>query len=238
VTRVGADVYDALMEVAEKAFPEEGCAFVIDNGVSLIVIPLENKSQTPKVSFCVDPAAYIKYHDSLVAVMHSHPGGGCLPSEEDREGCNSAGVPYLIVSTPSGEVYRLRPDGWSAPFEGNKYCYGLFDCFSLVQDYYRVVLGEVLECVRPSLDGWTSRGGWMVQNMYMGMGFKEIPQDAPLAHGDVLLLSGFGSRMHGHFGVLTDSLHVLHQEPCELSRMDSYTDVLKRMTKKVYRYEG
>lgn len=151
----------------------------------------------------------------IVAVVHSHPHASANPSMADRVGCEASGVPWLIVGWPSGVFRELAPEGWRAPYEGRDFAHGVLDCYTIIQDWFRRELNEVLPDFDRPDDWWMRRAGQPGLDLYRkhfaDAGFSEVrgvPQvhdvicmqvhaDQP-NHGAVYL--GEGRMLHHLFG--------------------------------------
>jgi len=73
---------NAMNKHAMDSYPLE-CVGIITNDYEYI--PCKNISNTPKLSFYLDPAALIKYDGNIWGIFHSHPGDdNPIPSKEDK----------------------------------------------------------------------------------------------------------------------------------------------------------
>ncbi len=61
--------------------------------------------------FQIDPTQWARAEDcgEIMAVVHTHPDQPALPSQTDIERCTASGIPWLIVSMPSGAVSVCHP---------------------------------------------------------------------------------------------------------------------------------
>ena len=56
--------------------------------------------------------------------------------------CEKLGLPWLIVSWPSGIGMPLfEPGGWTAPLVGRQFAHGVHDCFAIIRDGMRHYAG-------------------------------------------------------------------------------------------------
>lgn len=116
VSKAGLEV---TLSHLQSAFPHEGVGLWLGKaGRVERVLPLPNVHPSPLVGYDAEPRALVEAlrqaEDSgldLLAIYHSHPMGGALPSDTDRAKAYWR-VPYVIVGLPEREVraYRL-PEG-------------------------------------------------------------------------------------------------------------------------------
>lgn len=67
---------------AMRDYPRE-CVGIITK--SFEYIPCKNVSDTPKITFYLDPAALVTHDNNIWGIFHSHPGDdNPIPSKEDK----------------------------------------------------------------------------------------------------------------------------------------------------------
>jgi proteasome lid subunit RPN8/RPN11 len=128
----GADPLDAvlahLVDAAEAATDREVCGFVVAavGGRSAEVIPLRNRAGEPVREFRLDPGevlAVLRRVEReglwLVALYHSHPGGGSVLSPRDFAELTLDGRPLLpgvelwVIGMHEGRTQDLRAYRWA-----------------------------------------------------------------------------------------------------------------------------
>lgn len=62
--------------------------------------------------FKIAPEQWARAEDAgeIMAVVHTHPDQPALPSQMDIERCAASGIPWLIVSMPSGQMGLCHPN--------------------------------------------------------------------------------------------------------------------------------
>ena len=139
---------------AEKEFPQESVGFVVEGKY----VPLKNTHKDPENFFKVSPQAVAKYGDKIQAIIHSHnvttnpetgkPHHDPFPSYDDMVTQINWNIPFgiqLINDAGSGNIMWWGYDDENIPpLEGRPYIHGVYDCFSLLRDYFRVACNVTL----------------------------------------------------------------------------------------------
>lgn len=227
------EITAAIWRHADDCFPEECCGVVLESGQ---VVRLCNVSDNPRHAFRIAPEEIARHIAQTYCVYHSHPNRPATPSKADIASCDEIRLPFLIVSIPSHETFRLLPSGWSAPLEGRLFVYGVADCYSLVTDFYRQELQIKLpELLRPEFGWWNNGKPGPIEESFSTLGFREVEGGE---RGDVVLMCASATGTVDHLGVLLGNGHLLHHTLLGLSRQSPYDGYWKTITKKVIRYVG
>lgn len=223
---------------AEEAHPQECCGIVVMVNGDRKVIRSENKAPDPYTTFLLDSKLYLKHIDNVEFVYHSHPAGDSTPSAADKASCEASQVPYLIVGWPTAELSRVTPTGYRAPLIGRSFVYGVFDCYSLVKDYYAEELGLTLdEFVRPPYGWWREAGAVSTfADNYESQGFVRV--EGGLQSGDVTLMMLGPTKVPNHIGVIQDNGLLLHQTLHNISHEIVYGGYWRKNTVGVFRHES
>lgn len=160
------DVLQASKKHAEAEFPKESVGFVVDNEY----VPVKNSHKDPEHHFKVSPTVIAKYGNKIQAIIHSHnvtvnpetgkPVHDPFPSYNDMVTQISWNIPFgiqLINDAGSGNIlWWGYEDKDIPPLEGRPYIHGVYDCFSLLRDYFRVECNIHLPDF-PRHDSWWDR---------------------------------------------------------------------------------
>lgn len=117
--RLSGDAWNAIRAEAVRAFPEEGCGFLVGPpGGSRIdeALARANVHPGPRATrYRIDGFEYVRLETTLegtpralVGVFHSHPHHPAVPSETDRE-VAWPGLVYLVQSLHAPEPAGLGP---------------------------------------------------------------------------------------------------------------------------------
>lgn len=231
-----------------SCYPEEGCGFIVhEAGAADTFIPCPNVSETPRGSFMIDVRLHVAIADQyeLVALVHSHPDAWAHPSDADRVSCEAMGVRWIIASvlqhagdgSPHVAAWEeFEPVDYRAPLEGRQFSHGVLDCYTLIQDWYRLERGIELPHFERR-DGWWDDGkSDLYTDGFESAGFRTVPPGAPLQAGDVILMqirSRNGTPNHG--GVYLGGGKLLHHPYGRLSRVEVYGGMWAQYTRRVVR---
>src|SRR5471030_1459183 len=157
-------IISALLAHAEQTYPAECCGLVIQNGRKQTYRPCANTAPAASEQFRIDPQEYSAAEDAgvIVAVAHSHPDATTQPSQLDLAQCDLLQLPWIIASWPEGDIREIMPTEGIKPLEGRSFVHGIWDCYAIVRDWYRLEHGIDLPNFERS-DGWWDRG----ENLYM-----------------------------------------------------------------------
>lgn len=233
---------EAIRAHAAKAYPKECCGVVIVKRGKERYIECRNIATitTNHVEFIMHPADRIAAEEQgeIVCIVHSHCDGSANPTQPDLVGCEQSGKRWLIMSWPANVYVEIEPTGYKAPLLGRDFHHGIFDCYSLIRDYYDEKLGIELPDFEREEEWWLKG-----QNLYLDhfedAGFVRVDQSSGfcLQKHDVILMQ-FGSPVPNHGGVyLGDSVIVQHLIN-RLSSRDVYGGWYRRITVGVVRHRS
>lgn len=115
-----------MYETCRRAAPAEACGLLAGRGsIATAHYPVANVALRPAERFEMDPhgqmeafAAMERRGEELVAIYHSHPSTGAVPSRADILSANYPHAFYLIVGLPPGgprlRAYRIYPQARTA----------------------------------------------------------------------------------------------------------------------------
>lgn len=229
-----------ILEHASSVAPRECCGLLVRNTLhgGLNYFPAANLASAAEGQdrFELDPQVWVDADNfgPVVGVLHSHPNASANPSMCDRVMCERSGLPWLIVSWPSGAMVELRPEGFSAPLEGREFAHGVLDCYTLVQDWYlRERDIELPDFDRE--DGWWTRGQNLYRDGLIAAGFEVVQTREP-EPGDGLLMRVACPQVDNHAAVYLGEGYMLHHLYGQLSRRERWDWPWQRRTTAVVRH--
>ena len=233
---IRAKLLNQIREHAQADYPQEACGMIVQVGHTQRYFPCQNVHPDPGGHFELAPADYAAAEDAgrVLAVVHSHPDATSRPSPLDRAQCDAMGMPWYILSWPEGDLRRLEPDVWPRPLVGRHYLYGLQDCYSIVQDWYRQERG--IELGRPETrDGWWEDGRQdVIIEHYEAVGFRRTND----LHRGALILMQVSALVANHFGLYLGGGLMLHHMPGRLSVECPYGGYWQERTRAILEYVG
>lgn len=211
----------AIKEHALNSYPNECCG-VIKND---IYVPCENKHKQPKNNFKIDHE--IIAQSGIDAIVHSHTNGRNWPSEIDLRSQAQIGLPWVIVCCDSGGCTDLFifGDGYIQPLIGRPFRFGVTDCYTLIRDYYKEILGlKFSPFFYEGSKNCADYADLYTRHLYE-YGFKK---KSVLKNHDILTFSV--NNVDCHAGVyLGDGIFMHHLEG-QLSRKDSLQNWMNNLT--------
>jgi cell wall-associated NlpC family hydrolase len=233
------DLRTAMYLHAEAEQPREACGLIVQTAGGLMYTRCRNIAGDA-AQFVLEPADYAhaeETFDAVVAVVHSHPNASANPSMADRVGCERSGLPWVIVGWPSGVMVQLEPEGWEAPYRGREFHHGALDCYTLVQDWYRRELGQLLPDFHREDGWWEERPDHPAQDLYMKhfaeAGFVQVFGE-PQRH-DVIFMQVLSERAN-HAAVYLGNGVMLHHLHGRLSEETVYGGYWQRHTMALVRH--
>jgi hypothetical protein len=224
---------DQLVDAKQHAidvFPEESVG-VIDNGV---YHRLENKAEDKFNTFVIDMREYIKY-SNVQCIIHSHDD---FPhaSRDDQLSQQEIDKPFGIINLVNGSVKDVFFWGDSLPIQdlhGRPFYQGVYDCYALARDYYRIKGLTLPYGVRDFM--FWEQGEDIIMENIPRIPFYEVSPDTATEHD--LILYSISGKYIDHCAVILKHGWVLHHLVYQLSGTKPIT-YLQQCIAKVYRYEG
>lgn len=223
---------EAIKKHAKQEYPRECCGVVIIEKGREKYIPCRNILGGH--DFAIDPVDFAKAEDrgEIIKIIHSHPNQSPMPSEADRISCEKSGLKWLIMSYPSGDIFEFEPTGYEIPLLGRQFAHGIVDCYSFIQDYYRVNLNINLpDFVRK--DDWWLGGEDLYMEGFNDAGFSVV---SDMEKHDVLLMKVM-SPVLNHGAVYVGDGNIEHHQHGRLSSRDVYGGWHQKITQLILRYE-
>lgn len=219
-------------ECGFNAYPNEACGFVLaDAKGKPFYIECENKSDDPQFQFLIDPNDFLEAEKkgTIVGCWHTHCNIPPTASEADKQGCKNTQVPWFIGSViEENDERRFEglelvevDDEYEAPLIGRPYTFGVFDCFSLMRDYYKRELKIDLPELPRTERIWESEPDYMAHQAVTHFGFVEMKPDTEAILGDLFFIQT-GRDGADHICIYVGDDRVLHQMRNRLSRTDIY----------------
>lgn len=230
-----APLVPAVAAHAAKEAPRECCGLAVVVNGRLRYWPCRNIAGEAEFAIHPEDQAAAEDAGEVVGVCHSHVHLPPAPSEADRVMCETSGLPWLIVSYPTGSHEILMPSGYRAPLIGRPFVHGVLDCYALCRDYYREALGIVLPDYRRE-DDWWLKGGNLYLDHFAEAGFVEIDIN-DLRPYDAVLMQ-VASPVPNHAGVIDADGHLLHHCHGRLSSRDVYGGYWRKVTTHALRHRS
>jgi proteasome lid subunit RPN8/RPN11 len=250
----GASAIEAAKVHAIAQFPKESCGFIAQG----VYFACENQHEDPTQEFEIQDDRYDQAVAAglVTAIIHSHPYGPLVPSELDMSQQIATGVPWVIISLNEKGVHKMVAWGGNlpiAPVIGRPFIHGIFDCYALVRDVFRLGKDgmkaqgiswphdpiELPEVARA--DNWWKGEGDLYVSHLAPVGFKQITR-SEAREGDGFLCALGDARTNPnkrlcHAGLIVERDQVLHHFTNHLSARKP-AGMWAKVAEMWVRYEG
>lgn len=233
MTDFSAILDDVRAHAASEA-PRECCGLSVVVKGRLRYFPCRNVSGEAEFAIHPDDQAAAEDAGEVVGVCHSHVHLPPEPSEADRVMCGRTGLPWLIVSWPTGRHHVLLPERHTPPLVGRPFVHGVLDCYALVRDFYARHGIWLADYARE--DDWWLKGQNLYLDYFAAEGFVVVDA-ADLRPLDAVLMQ-VASPVPNHAGVIDEDGHLLHHVHGRLSSRDVYGGYWRKVTTHVLRHRS
>lgn len=221
-------VTDALAHARETP-DAEACGLVVIHRGRKIYVRCGNAAEDASSNFIIPAKDWVAadHLGEVVGIVHSHPDRRPLPSQADLVSCERSGLPWTIVNPRTGEFHVFEPSGYAAPLYGREYCFGVLDCYTFVQDYYRQTYGIVLRDYEREERFW-EKGQELYLDHLEAEGFYRI-DEKDARPGDSIIMN-IDSDIGNHAGVYVGDGLFGHHLCKRLSSRDIYGGYYRKHT--------
>ena len=122
---------------------KESCGLCLKRGSTTVAIPCDNMSPRPETHFIISPIDIMELSKTgkLVGFYHSHVKEEKFQlSQYDRLVSEKLKLDSLIYSIQHDDFIYYQPKKHKPNYINRPFIIGLYDCVSLVQDYYKYSL--------------------------------------------------------------------------------------------------
>lgn len=230
---LGPRLISAIQKHAESTYPEECCGLIVKTARHRRYISCENTHEKPTESFRISAESWADAEDAgdILAIVHSHPDAGPHASSEDLKQCHESGLPWVIMSWPSGE-HTITTPADTPPLLKRPFIHGSWDCYGLVRDWYKQERGIVLPDFERT-DNWWTRGENLYVRNYADAGFYSHASE--LQPGDIILMQYKADEIN-HAGIYIGDGKMFHHMYGRLSEVVPYGGIWRERTLLTLRY--
>jgi cell wall-associated NlpC family hydrolase len=208
-------VLNAIKEHAIEEYPKEALGLIVDGEY----LRCTNISPDPINTFELKALEYLqaKSKGEIQALIHSHTHqrkssrfAPNWPSLMDMTEWLKGTIPWGIIAVDdelnTSEILWLEEN--NSPLEGRRFSHGASDCYGLIRDYYRMVLGISLRDYPRDFEWWNKNEDLYSQN-FAREGFFEISENELKEHDCILFK--YHSPVVNHAAVYVGDGDILHQ---------------------------
>lgn len=229
---------DKIKEVAE-ASTTEICGLVINERGKPTFYNCNNIAGNKDNNFSIDPLDFIKYNElgEILFIVHSHVNTSELPSVEDIASCNSNKYPWIIYSTVTKKFHIEHPIGHKLGLLNRQYVFNVYDCWTLVKDYYKEKLNIELPKYIATNENWFLDATNNYFEQYAEeVGFSKVTDNSIKEHDVLLFLTG-NAKIPNHAAVWLGNNTILHHAYNRLSCKEVYGGYWAKTRVSTYRYK-
>jgi len=219
---------------------EEICGFIVLKNNNFICVPCENIAKNKKENFMISSLDYIKikkHSDKILYIYHSHINDNENFSEQDISCSENLCLPIIMYNLNKRIFKIYEPITVKKEYIGRFYEYGKYDCFRLIQEFYKkeksIELKYNEEFYLKSLEQMNIKNE--IYKFVTNNDFKVIDNKESLELHDILLIDTFGENEIKHFALYMGQNKILHQPMFGFSKIENYCNFYKRRTDSIFR---
>lgn len=233
------DLKRRIIKHSFRDLPKECCGFILENRRELQVFECLNSSASPEIFFSISPQDYAKANllGKIIAVYHSHPKGGYF-SEYDKTNSINHNLPFILYCVKSNSFSFF--DSSLSCFSrllGRKFSLENSNCFTLVKDFFEEELNIKINEYKATEDEIRNNINFFEAN-YEKEGFLKVDNLDGIRRHDVILMKKKGEKFSSHVAIYLGKDLILHQPLNAFSRVESYSNVHKKLTSFAVRHKS
>ena len=209
---------------------QEACGFVLQDGA---VVEVVNVAHNTTQKFEISPSDYLCAEVAgIKGVWHSHLDLDAF-SPLDQQVMAADTLPWAVYCLRTDKFHQCEP-GVLAPLLGRPFCFGVYDCYSLVSDKLGELGVQLPEWPRQRYGEWNAPGFTPFDDEAANVG--RAVRDGIYQEGDILLMNLGDHQGHtDHVGVFVNDREFLHHPAERQSRVDRFGSWWERKTRLVLR---
>lgn len=182
------------------------------------------------------PSVSLELSANTVAVIKKKPDDQVETiSDDERAEMNALQKPFVFVGSSRDVSDAYIPDRYTekAPYLNRPFLHGIFDCYTLVRDFYRREWGLWLPANIQRTYGWWEQGDNLYVDGAPKYGFQTV-QD--VKRNDLIVMKMGPVPNHG--AIYLGDGKILHHIGGRFSCVETLTPFLKQSIAIVYRHTG
>ena len=172
--------------------------------------------------------------EPIVAVVLKKPNECVSKLElEERTELNDSKILFVTVGSSKNisEVFIPNEYFENAKYEGRPFLHGLFDCYTLIRDYYKKEFNIFLPTNIQRNWEWWSQG----ENLYVeNAKYHSFEEVTDIKKHDVLIMK-IGSPVPNHGAIYLGNNKILHHAAGRFSTIQTLTNSYKQKISVIYR---
>ena len=224
---------DKILAFCKSEYPKEAGGYIA--GGKFVVC--ENIADEPEKFYQCKEKVSKKWQ----AFIHSHTNGNFYPSKKDMVTQQALGIECGIVDVGYFCSNKVEARGfvwWGGkkvePLEGRHFISGVFDCYSMVRDFYKKKLKVKLNDFPRDCTWWKNGENLILENFENENFFEVSPNKAK--KNDVFIFT-IGGGVANHLAIFLGDGKIIHHLKDKVSCMEDVARFVPYLTK-VVRFKG
>lgn len=232
-----------IREMSQDALPNEAGGLFIKTDRGINAYTCKNVSDRPDKHYIANSFEVnkLKERGKIIGYWHSHPAFDHQFSMPDKYFAEKLGIDSVLYCVDIDSFCEYQPIGFEIPYIDRPFYLGVFDCLSLVIDYYERELNIKIPYLFTDLafkyENWETspenkQETTLCRDYLIKNSFLEV--EKPGKH-DILLIT-FGRMLTPvHFAIYLGGNQILHQPLNSFSETCLYNNYYKNRTKGIFR---
>jgi proteasome lid subunit RPN8/RPN11 len=228
-----------IQKQAKDNLPNECCGFIIKENEKFKCIPTKNISKDPKENFEISSLDFLKIkqkYKKIYYIYHSHTNDNQDLTEKDKNCSENLVLPIIMYNLKHDFVKIYEPIKVKNEYIGRYYEHGKYDCFKLIEDFYKNELNINFNYDRNfykksliEMDIKNEIFKYFEQNNF------EIITNNTFKINDILFMDFFLNKNPKHFALYLGDDKILHQPMGGFSKIENYSDFYKKKLYAIFR---
>lgn len=217
---------------AKETSPNECCGFIVKKDEEFMCIPTRNISENPKENFEILSLDFLRTKDKyrkIYYIYHSHTNENQEITEKDKNCSENLLLPIIMYNLNYDILKIYKPIKIKDEYIGRYYEHGKYDCFKLIEDYYKNELNIVF-----NYDHSFYKKSLIEMNIkeeifkYFEQNGFTLIKDNNYKINDVFFMDFFLNKDPKHFALYLGDNKILHQPMGGFSKIENYSDFYKK----------
>lgn len=228
---------NSLIKICEESNIEV-CGFLYINFNTMNFYNCKNISINPQNTFEISQDDYLKVENmgTIVGIFHSHVDEDSDFSESDKHLAEEMNLPIFCYSKLDKKIQEYRPNDYRTNLYQREFVRGIYDCYSLVRDYYWNNFQYLLDDFDRS-NNFENENSPIILENFEKQGFYIPENQIDIKEHDILLYKSIKCAYPHHFEIFIGNSRTLQHLKNRLSGKDIISEGLFKKLYKVVRFK-
>ena len=232
-------IKNSIKKHSKNEYPKECCGFIIKENDKFKCISTKNISINPEENFEIQSIDFLNIknkYKKIYYIYHSHTNENKDFSEKDVNCSDILNIPIIMYNTKYDILKIYEPIKTKQEYVGRYYQHGKYDCFKLIEDFYKNELNITFDYDR---DFYKKSLTEMNIKDEIFKHFEknnfEIVKNEDYQINDIFLIDFFGVKDPKHFALYLGDFKILHQPMSGFSKIENYSTFYRKNTFAIFR---